>query len=122
MLADDAHAYGFVSIVLYWRTRRPLLRNYQVFTHLQDGTLWGQHDGAPACAMRPTTLWEPGRIVRDEHRIPIDPEVPTGEMDLLVGMYDLHTGERLPVDHPSQSPIDDAIPLTTVQVSQEDSG
>ena len=117
--AGQAHPGGSVTVVLYWRARRPLLKNYQVFTHLYDGTLWGQHDGAPACAMRPTTLWEPGRIVRDEHVIPVDPDAPVGGIGLFIGMYDLQSGERLPVDHPDRAAPDDAIPLTTVRVARE---
>jgi hypothetical protein len=115
----NAHPGGSVRLVLYWEALRPLAANYQVFTHVYDGTLWGQHDGAPACAMQPTTLWEPGRTVRYEHLIPIDPAAPMGEIPLLVGMYSLPSGERLPVDHPDVESTGNAIPLTTVRVSQE---
>ncbi len=120
---DGSHSHpgGSVRLVLYWKALRPLVDNYQVFTHLYDGALWGQHDGAPACAMQPTTLWEPGRIVRDEHVIPIDPVAPTGDIPLLVGMYSLHSGERLPVGRPGGELTQDVIPLTTVRVSQEPS-
>ena len=118
--ASEAHPGGSVQLVLYWRTKAPLVVNYQVFTHLYDGTLWGQHDGAPACAMRPTTSWEPGRLVRDEHRIAIAAATPAREIPLLVGLYELRTGARLTVKHPDGSPAEKAVPLTTVQVRPEE--
>jgi hypothetical protein len=104
--------------VLYWKALLPIETNYQVFTHLYDGALWGQHDGTPACAMRPTTLWEPGRVVRDEHVIPVDPSTPVGDVPLLVGMYRLDTGERLSIHDANGEPIGDAIPLTMIRVEQ----
>jgi 4-amino-4-deoxy-L-arabinose transferase-like glycosyltransferase len=117
---DTTESYpgGSIHLVLYWETFLPLETNYQVFTHLYDGTLRGQHDGAPACALRPTTLWEPGRVVRDEHAIPVDPSTPVGDVPLLVGMYRLDTGDRLSVRDASGEPIGDAIPLTAIRVDR----
>ncbi len=112
----DACPGGNVHLVLYWKALQPTETNYQVFNHLYDGTMWGQQDGTPGCALRPTVLWEPGQIVRDEYTIPIDPSTPTGDIPLLVGMYNLGTGERLPVHNPDGVPIGDAIPLAVVTV------
>jgi 4-amino-4-deoxy-L-arabinose transferase-like glycosyltransferase len=113
---SEAHAGGSINLVLYWSALTPMETNYQVFTHLYDGELWGQHDGTPACAMRPTTLWEPGRLVRDEHVIPIAPSTPAGDVPLLVGMYSLDTKQRLPVEGPTGEPLGDTIHLTTVRI------
>lgn len=113
---SQAYAGGSIHLVLYWKALGPVMTNYQVFTHLYDGTLWGQHDGAPACAMQPTTLWEPGRFVRDEHVLPIAPSTPVGDVPLLVGMYNLNTRERLPVQGPKGEALGDAIHLTTVTI------
>jgi 4-amino-4-deoxy-L-arabinose transferase-like glycosyltransferase len=117
---NTAQSYpgGSVHLVLYWKALQPIEANYQVFTHLYDGTLWGQHDGAPACAMRPTTQWEPGRIVRDEHVIPVDPSTPVGEVPLLVGMYRLDSYQRLTAWDADGEPVGDTIPLTTVPVDR----
>ena len=112
----EAHPGGSISLVLYWSALTPIERNYQVFTHLYDGELWGQHDGTPGCAMEPTTLWEPGRVVRDEHVIPIALSTPTGDIPLLVGMYSLDTERRLPVEGPDGEPLGGAIHLATVRI------
>ena len=114
--AADARPGGSIDLILYWEGLRPLEASYQVFNHLYDGTMWGQQDGTPGCALRPTTLWEPGRVVRDEYTIPIDPATPPGDVPLWVGMYRLDTGERLPVRDPNGVPIGDAIPLAVVTV------
>lgn len=114
--AIDAHPGGSIYLVLYWEALRPIETNYQVFNHLYDGTMWGQQDGTPGCALRPTVLWEPGQVLRDEYTIPIDPSAPAGDIPLLVGMYDLITGERLPIRGPDGLPIGDAIPLAVVTV------
>jgi hypothetical protein len=83
----------------------PTPYNYQVFTHLvAGGELIAQHDGAPACAHRPTSAWEPGMMIRDEHVIPLgavndlEMAAPQDRLALYVGMYDLLTFERLPVN------------------------
>jgi hypothetical protein len=114
----ESYPGGSIHLVLYWEALLPIGTNYQVFTHLYDGTLRGQHDGAPGCAMWPTTLWEPGRVVRDEHVIPIDPSTPVGDVPLLVGMYSLGPGERLSIRDANGAFIGDAIRLTTVRVDR----
>jgi hypothetical protein len=86
-----------LDVVLYWQALVPIDRNYQVFVHLYDGTMWAQHDGAPDCAIEPTSGWEAGEVVRDAHRLQLSPDIPSGRIPLLVGMYDLIGGMRLTV-------------------------
>jgi hypothetical protein len=97
-----------LRITLYWEALEPTPYNYQVFTHLvAEGELIAQHDGAPACAHRPTSGWEPGMMIRDEHIVEI-PSVQEGgknlpgrsavSVDLYTGMYDLITLDRLPLN------------------------
>ena len=99
-LAQNRVRRGSSTVVtLYWQALSSPDRNYQVFVHLvDDGESVAQHDGAPACAFAPTSLWESGEIVRDEHVIALDATTPLGTYDLNVGLYDLLTFERLPVD------------------------
>jgi hypothetical protein len=94
--AAQARPGGRLTVTLYWQALDVFDSNYQVFVHLYDGTLWAQHDGAPECAKVPTTMWEPGEIVRDPHVVELPTDLPTdGEIPILVGMYDLITGRRL---------------------------
>jgi hypothetical protein len=113
---DAAHARpgGSVRVTLYWQPLVPLARNYQVFTHLYDGEMRGQHDGAPECAINPTTRWEPGQIIPDPHEIEVFADARAGPVPLLVGMYDLITRDRLAVPDSA----DDAIHLVDVFVGE----
>jgi hypothetical protein len=112
----DARPGGSIHLVLYWEALRPMETGYQVFNHLYDGTMWGQRDGTPGCALQPTVLWEPGQVVRDEYTIPIDPSTPAGDIPLLVGMYSLDTEARLPARGPDGASMGDAIPLAVVRI------
>ncbi len=88
-----------VTVVLYWQALVSPGRNYQVFTHLvRQEELIAQNDSAPACAHAPTSLWEAGEVIRDEHTIDLDPAEEPDGLDVYVGMYDLLTLDRLPVD------------------------
>ncbi len=111
----DAEPGGRIRVTLYWRPLAPLTRNYQVFTHLYDGQMRGQDDGAPECAINPTTRWEPGQVIPDPHWIPIDPDVNPSPIPLLVGMYDLLTGDRLV----TPGAADNAIHLTDVNIREK---
>jgi hypothetical protein len=110
--ASQAWPGGRLRVTLYWQPLVPLARNYQVFTHLYDGQMWGQHDGAPECAINPTTRWEPGQVIPDPHEIDIAADTPPGQIPLLVGMYDLITRDRLAVPESS----DDAILLAEIPI------
>ena len=111
--SDTAQRGDTVRVTLFWQALSSPERNYQVFVHaMQDGELVTQHDGAPACAAAPTSLWEAGGVIRDEHTITIGATTPLGELALYAGFYDLLTFERLPVDGgPS-----DAFLLTRLEV------
>jgi hypothetical protein len=110
--SDNAVPGGSVTVTLYWQSLAPFASNYQVFTHLYDGELRAQDDSAPECNINPTTRWEPGQIIVDPHQIYLPPEMPVGEIPLLVGMYDLLTKDRLAV--PGE--LSNAIKLTAVDV------
>lgn len=86
---------GQLKVVLYWQALAPFSENYQVFTHLMTDELLAQHDGPPECGMTPTTHWLPGEIIRDPHIIELPPDLSSGDLQLVTGMYNLITQERL---------------------------
>jgi hypothetical protein len=90
---------GEVRLTLYWRTESKVTGEYVVFAHLLDGTGWlrGQQDNPPRQGTFPTSAWRPGEAVTDAYRIPLAPDVPSGEALIEVGMYDPVDGGRLPV-------------------------
>ena len=73
--------------------------DYTVFTHLIDGEgrIWGQKGNVPVEGWYPTSLWDPGEVVRDPYLLPIDAATPPGTYRIEVGMYDPSSGRRLEV-------------------------
>jgi hypothetical protein len=103
---------------LYWQAREPVGEDYTVFVHLlgEDGQLWGQHDGQPEGGFYPTSFWDEGEVVVDEHEIVLRPDTPPGEYQIVTGLYRLASGERLAVDVGGQVMGDGRLLLSTVQV------
>jgi len=70
-----------------------------VFIHLLDATgqIVAQHDGQPRNGAYPTSVWDAGEVVADEHVLDLPADLPTGAYRLRVGWYLPGTGDRLPV-------------------------
>jgi hypothetical protein len=85
-----------VGVELEWWTRGGVKRDAKVFVHLYDaaGQLVAQHDAFPANDTRPPSTWRPGERVLDRHGL-ASPEGAPGPWQLVVGLYDPQTGERL---------------------------
>ncbi|WP_448595228.1 glycosyltransferase family 39 protein [Thermoflexus hugenholtzii] len=88
-----------VGITLVWGATRTLHQDYQVFVHVVDaqGRLLAQADHEPQQGRAPTSTWRAGDRIVDLVRW--DPPGPDWAM-VLVGLYQLATGERLPVLEP----------------------
>ncbi len=84
---------------LFWQTTAEIKTNYTVLVHLlgPDGQIVTQADQQPLGGFLPTTFWPPERVISDEYLLQLPPDAPLGRYQLLVGMYDLTTGIRLPV-------------------------
>jgi len=97
-----------LDVLFFWRSLGPAPLNYTQFVHLvdQEDRRWGQRDREPLDATYRTTEWEPGEVIIDRFRLMVDPAAPPGPYKLLVGWYDLATGERLPIEGSSQSAVE----------------
>ncbi len=104
---------GRLRVTLYWQTEAMLPHSYTVFVHILDanGKVVAQHDGVPVNGTIPTQEWAVGEIVTDAHLVTF-PHLPRGTYNIVVGMYDLATSERLPTDRP-----DAAILLRTLTIN-----
>lgn len=113
---DDADAFpgGKIRLTLYWQSLAPLPRNYQVFTHLIQTDIVGQHDGAPECGVSPTARWEVGQVVPDTHIIPITIDARPGLAVIKVGLYDPETLDRLAIGNVP----DNILTLTEVEIKR----
>ncbi|MFP3896676.1 MAG: glycosyltransferase family 39 protein [Anaerolineales bacterium] len=88
-----------VSISLYWQALDTPAANYKVFVHLvdQEEEIVAQHDSIPANWSRPTTGWQAGEVITDEHELSIPDDASPGTYRLYAGMYDAATFTRLPI-------------------------
>jgi hypothetical protein len=96
-----------VELTLYWRPLTRLETDYTVFVHLrnEDDETIAQKDGPPAGGLYPSSLWEPGEIIRDEISLVREKPLAPGRYKLVTGLYDFVTGERLPVSETPQTEI-----------------
>ena len=97
---EEVRAGDKLNLTLYWRARATADKRYTVFAHLIDegNQIWGQRDAMPQEGRAPTTSWLEGEVIVDTYQIPVGHDCPAGEYSIEVGMYDLETGKRLPVD------------------------
>ena len=90
-----------VGVRLVWSADATPGRAYKVFLHLlaPDGRLVAQHDGEPGGGQRPATSWAAGEAIRDNHGLLLPPDLPPGQYELRLGLYDaLAPSARLPVN------------------------
>lgn len=121
-LAKESVAPGeSLSLTLYWQCEAALPISYSVFAHVADsgGKIWGQRDGVPVEGARPTNSWRIGEIIADTYQIPLKPETPPGDYQMLVGMYDLISMQRLAAsDAAGQRLANDQIALGSVRIAR----
>ncbi len=93
---SQARPDGRVTVRLTWTAMQPVGANLKVFVHLYspDGRLVAQHDAVPVNDLRPTLTWRPGEQITDNHGLWL-PAGTTGDLSLVVGLYDAVTGNRL---------------------------
>jgi len=89
-----------VKLTLYWQSQIAMDRNWSIFMHIVDdqGLIVAQRDRYPGMGALATTLMHPGQTFADGYVIPL-PAVTysPAAAQIEVGLYDLNTGERLPL-------------------------
>lgn len=103
-------------LTLYWQVQQPLAFDYTVFVNVQSpaGETVTQIDHRPLGSVFPTSLWQPGEIIRETSAL----SLPPGEYRLRVGMYRLETGERLWV--PDDATMQNMVDLGEIIVKNEE--
>jgi hypothetical protein len=83
-------------VVLCWQALKPVPVDYTVFVHApaESGAIIA--DAQPVDGNYPTSAWQPGEVIEDEHLLPAgrDLKIPRAS----IGVYRLDTGERLAID------------------------
>ena len=96
-----------LTLTLYWAAQAAADRDWTVFVHLAGGTgqTLAQGDGQPFGGRYPTTVWGAGEVIPDEHTLSLPDPLPPGPYQLLVGLYDLNSSERLALFDASGQPL-----------------
>jgi hypothetical protein len=96
-----------IELTLYWESLSTTEKNLTTFAHLQDenGRIIAQKDGPPAGGAYPTSLWDVNEIIKDEIVLTLPGDFSADKFELVVGMYDWSTGERLTISKTSQNAI-----------------
>ncbi len=97
---------GSVVVRLRWRATGPVGGEYTVFLHyLRDGQTVGQGDGPPAGGRYPTSVWQPGDMVNDDHVVPGVGPPQAGRDEIAFGLWNPQTGEYLSVLDEAGNPV-----------------
>ena len=120
IMTDEFYPGGRVVVTLYWISQQPVAADYTIFTQLlgPDFQLHGQMDRQPLSGYWPTSRWQPGQKFVDKFELTVDATAPPGEYILLTGLYEVNTGQRLPITKNGARLQDDAIRLVNLTLSQ----
>ena len=107
-----------LSPAVVWRALSAPEASYTVFVQAIDdkGVKAGQIDRLPCGGGCLTTSWQPGDLIGEWYELPISADAPPGRYQLIAGMYDLATGEQLPVKDLLTGEALDYIPLGLIEV------
>lgn len=107
-----------LRLTLYWKAAEKVENNYTVFTHLlnNDGLSVGQKDNPPVNGFYPTSTWKKDEIITDRYAIPLAADLPSGQYQIEIGMYDFDTGVRLPAFDEKGHSLGDSILLGNVEI------
>jgi hypothetical protein len=101
---DKTWSPGATSdLTLRWGVSAPVNGDYQLFVHLRDPDTAeniAQADGPPFDGWYPTSWWPAGEIIVDQRTFSLPEDVPAGSYDLVVGFYNIDSGERFGNEFP----------------------
>lgn len=89
-----------LQMQLIWTTEAVHDKRFKVFLQLldADGVLAAQRDSEPGGGSLPTTSWETGVAIQDNHALRIPATLSAGDYTLIAGLYDINDAwARLPV-------------------------
>ncbi len=113
---------GTLPVTVYWRPRMATERPYTVFVHLYDDRagLLAQADTYPGQGQYPTTLWVYDRLFADTYQLNLPDQGPApDEAQIVLGLYDAQTLQRLPVSGQDTDAGQAWVRLGTVQLNQK---
>jgi uncharacterized membrane protein len=103
-----------LALTLHWRALAPPAADYSAFVHLlaANGDKLAQLDWSPGDVggSVPTSRWLVGQSMVDSRTLDLPADLPSGDYQLIAGLYDWRSGERLPTIG-AQATSDNAVRL-----------
>ena len=119
LLAPTLTPGSTITVRLYWQNNAPIPGDNIIFLHLYpagttEAAPLSQHDSAPCAGSYPTTRWQNGESILDDHPLTLPPD--SGNQDLLiaVGVYTWPSLERLSLTPAPGALSDNRFVLTTL--------
>lgn len=108
-----------LSLTLFWQVNAPIEVDFTVFAQLvnSQNTILAQGDGKPQQGFYATPFWQPGETVVDLHPIALPANLPPGQYDILVGLYQANNGARLQILDEAGLFQSDAVRLSGIEVA-----
>ncbi len=116
-VAEPAYRPGeTANLRLRWRALAEAPTPYTVFVHLADAAnpFYAGADSEPCQAEYPTDRWQTGEIIEHNLALALPADLAPGRYDLLAGLYEWTTGERLPAAQAGATEPDRARAATLV--------
>lgn len=112
--AQEITSGDVLQLQLTWQAERQPDANYTVFVQLLDSRdqVVAQRDAPPGGGDAPTSDWQAGDEIVDNHGVLVPHGTAPGDYRLILGMYSPESGERLQVGE------QDYIDLGTVRVNR----
>lgn len=92
-----------VRVSLVFRVLEPIDREYIIFVHVEDADGRVDRlnvDHAPRA--KPTTQWQKGELIRDDFEVHVPPGMAVRRLNLILGLWDPRTDERMHLKNPDQ--------------------
>jgi|GEM_PF-1815290 len=113
---NEINAGAAMPIGLRWRSQGTPPTRYTTFVHLatRDKPLYAGVDGEPCASWYPTNIWQANEVVQYQLTLNVPNDLPSNNYDIMIGVYDTATGERLPMKQTNQREADRAFVKTLV--------
>lgn len=101
--ADTVAPGDEMTLRPFWQASQQPTDIYSLFVHLRPtddpANVIAQHDGPPATDARLTPTWDDPaeHIPGSEVTLTVPADLPPGDYELFIGLYDFQTGARLPL-------------------------
>lgn len=101
-----------LAITLLWECLSTTITDYVIFVHVeQPGLPLSTGDAPPADGYYPTHLWRVGDWIIDQHVVELARSFDPAQDQVVVGMYEFPSLQRLPVTDRAGTPLGDGVVL-----------